>query len=74
MISFPRSRILEFYKVRGQLSDSERSFYRKGQHFYNFMKLEKITNAEDKAFCEMLWRVDSLTAGRLIIARTDWNN
>ena len=70
-IQFPRSRIVQFYKENPDWHTAKG--LRFGQAFYNFMQLEKVTNAADKAFCDKLFNADSLTAQRMVIERTDWN-
>lgn len=74
MIQFPRSVVARFHKERGQLPESALPFYRKGQHFYHYMQLDKVVEPESKALAEKLWNADSLTAQQLINKHTDWNS
>lgn len=76
MITFPRSRIIEFYKHRNEklLSDPNHKHLRLGQDFYHFFDLEKVTNAEDKKICEKIYHGTTTEANWVIIKRTDWEN
>ncbi len=45
---------------------------RYGQDFYDFMKLHKITNPQDKMFCDRLYNEpDDDKAKAMIVSRTD---
>jgi hypothetical protein len=71
MIMFPRSLILKFYKQNPTWKESG---LRLGQAFHTWAELNKITNAEDKAFCDALYNAKSDVASHMLIARTDWRN
>jgi hypothetical protein len=44
---------------------------RYGQAFYNFMKLHKVSDQQDKEFCERLYNADDEKAKTMIRSRTD---
>lgn len=64
-IRFPRSRVLAF--MRAHISGMNI-----GRTFYKFMELDKITNPNDKAYCDRLYNATTSDAHKMIIARTDW--
>lgn len=68
-ITFPKSRVKEFYKQRPYPSH-----LRLGQDFYKFFELHKVVNAEDKLLCDKLYNAATSEANKLIIAHTDWEN
>lgn len=45
-----------------------------GQAFYDFMKLHKITNPEDKIFCDRLYNAEDGEAKHMVMARLDFRN
>lgn len=67
MIMFPISQVVRFkYKHKS---------LRYGQAFHNFMKLHKVTNPQDKEFCDRLWNErNDEKAKAMIISRTDRNS
>ena len=68
MITFPSTQIALF---KAQKYDK---YLRYGQAFHQYMKLEKITNLLDKAFCDKLYNASNEVAKLLIASRTDINN
>lgn len=74
MILFPRSQVLLFQQERSKLSSNEVLHYRKGQHFYNYMKLEKMMSPEGRELADTLWNADGTAAQALINKHTDWSN
>jgi len=45
-----------------------------GQEFYDFMKLEKVQDPEDKAWCDELYNEpDDARAKVMVLARIDYN-
>lgn len=73
MITFPRSRIIEFYKERNKNIETHKHL-RVGQDFYTFFELEKVTDPADKAVCEKIWSCPTTEANWIIIKHTDWEN
>lgn len=70
-ITFPRSRVLQFYKDNPTWRESGQ---RLGQAFHNYMELYKITSTAAKDVCDRLWEANSDVACRIIIDHTDWDN
>lgn len=71
MLTFPGTRVKQFYKENPLWKEKG---LRLGQAFHNFMELHKITNPEDKLFCDTLWEASNTIANHMIICRTDWEN
>lgn len=71
-ITFPRTRVCQFYKENPDWMKG--GLVRFGQAFHDFMQLEKVHGADNREFCERLYQADSLTAQRMVIERTDWDN
>lgn len=66
MLTFSKSEVNNFrFKDDGQ---------RYGQSFYNYFKLHKITNSQDKLFCDKLYNADYETAKVMISSRIDNEN
>lgn len=42
-----------------------------GQAFYNFMKLHKVQEPQDKEFCERLYNASEEKAKAMVASRTD---
>jgi hypothetical protein len=63
MISFSKSEVTNFRHTNKAL--------RWGQQFYQHFKLNKITNAADKQFCDRLYNADEALAKQLVASRTD---
>jgi hypothetical protein len=45
-----------------------------GQAFHRQFKLDKVTNPQDKAFCDKLYNADESTAKAMIQSRLDRNS
>lgn len=70
-ISISKSEIDQFHRMyqggKGAfVQDFKLKGLRLGQAFHNHFKLEKITNEEDKVFCDMLYNVDDGKACKMI--------
>ncbi|AEH03460.1 hypothetical protein AVT69_gp034 [Pseudomonas phage PhiPA3] len=65
MITIPVSRLVGFRKPEGQ---------RLGQAVHNLLQLCKVTNPEDKEWCDRLWNADGEVAQRMIDERLDREN
>jgi hypothetical protein len=46
---------------------------RYGQEFHQYMKLEKVSNPLDKAYCDRIYYAEDSLAKGLIQSRTDLN-
>ena len=46
---------------------------RMGQQFYDFMELHKITNADDRVWCDGLYNASDKAARQMILASVDQN-
>ncbi len=67
MIMFPKSRVSAFRHANKAL--------RYGQAFFNFMKLEKVTNPQDKQFCNRIYtEPDESKVRQWIASRIDPDN
>ena len=65
LLTFSQSQVAKFKHGNKHL--------RWGQAFHQFMKLEKITNEKDKAFCDRLYNeVDNDKARAMVTSRTDF--
>lgn len=42
-----------------------------GQDFYDFMKLDKVKNPQDKHFCDKLYNAEESVAKAMVKSRTD---
>lgn len=63
MIKFPASQVKAFVHRNKAL--------RWGQAFHQFMKLEKVENAQDKEFCDRLYNAPDEKAKAMVTSRTD---
>ena len=66
MITFPISQVSKFVHKNKSL--------RYGQAFHQHMKLHKISNPQDKEFCDRLYNATDEKAKAMIISRTDNNS
>lgn len=66
-ISIPMSRYRAFTKDR---TDARRW----GQQFYDFMKLEKVTDPDNKVWCDALYNAKEHVARQMVLASIDHNN
>lgn len=66
MIMFQKSRVDAFRHLNKSL--------RWGQAFHGYMKLEKITDIQDKAFCDRLYYADNEKAKAMVRSRLDKEN
>lgn len=67
MITFPNTQYKKFNHANASL--------RWGQAFYNFMKLHKVTNPQDKEFCDRIYNeADDNRARMMVISRLDLQN
>jgi hypothetical protein len=76
-ITWPRSAVLRFYAERNAdnpKAKNLRECLRLGQHFHQFMQLEKVQMPVNKEFCDRLYEATHTAAGRMIVQRTDWEN
>lgn len=67
-ITISKSEIERFCSYR----ISNRNGLRLGQAFHQYFKLEKITNEEDKIFCDRLYEMDGDEARKAIESITDY--
>ena len=66
MITFAKSRVDKFVH--------RNKFLRYGQAFHRQFKLDKVTNQQDKEFCDRLfWEVSEEKAKAMIASRLDRN-
>ncbi|BEG72655.1 hypothetical protein [Pseudomonas phage PA1C] len=65
-ITIPYTRLASFKNLDKNL--------RWGQAFHSHMELHKITNPEDKEWCDKLWNADDRTAADLLASVVDYNN
>lgn len=63
MLTFSKTTVNEFRHTNKSL--------RWGQAFHRFMKLDKITNLEDKNFCDKLYNANDEIAKAMVASRTD---
>lgn len=63
MLMFSASEVARFHHTNPDL--------RLGQAFHQYFNLEKITNPDDKAFCDKLYQCDGDEAKAMIAERTD---
>lgn len=66
MITFPKTRVNAFQHRNKAL--------RYGQAFHQFMKLDKVTNPQDKEFCDRLYNAPDEKAKQMILSRLDHNS
>lgn len=66
MITFQKSKVDSFVHKNKSL--------RWGQAFHHFMKLEKVTNPQDKEFCDRIYNADDEKAKQMVMSRLDKNN
>lgn len=68
-VIFPGSKVTQF------MAEKHHPALRRGQAFYNYMDLHKITSRENKVWCDKLHAErDKVVADRMIFSRTDWEN
>ena len=65
MITFAKTKVDAFRHANKAL--------RYGQAFHQYMKLDKVSNIEDKHFCDKLYNADEQLAKQLINSRIDNN-
>ena len=65
VITFPKSAVDKFRHNNKAL--------RWGQSFYQYMKLDKVTNPQDKEFCDRLYEATDEKAMVMVTSRTDKN-
>ena len=65
MITFAKSQVDKFVHRNKVL--------RYGQAFHRQFKLDKVTNQQDKEFCDRLWEADEEKAKAMIASRLDRN-
>lgn len=70
-LTFSKSTVFEFNSVFKN-SDMYRGL-RMGQAFHQYMKLDKITNPEDKILCDKLYEKDGQDAINMIESMTDYS-
>lgn len=63
MIMFSESEVKRFQHKNKHL--------RWGQAFYNFMKLHKVKDPQDKEFCDRLYNAPDEKAKAMVTSRTD---
>lgn len=76
-ITWPRSAVIKFYEERNADTPQAKNLkqcLRVGQHFYQFMQLDKVQMPVNKEFCDRLYEATTTAAGRMIVQRTDWDN
>lgn len=66
MILFPKSRVDAFRHTN--------TSKRWGQAFYDHMKLGKVTNPQDKEYCDRIYNADEALAKALVQSRIDKQN
>lgn len=66
MITFSKSEVDRFVHRNKML--------RYGQAFHCQFKLDKVTNPQDKEFCDRLWAADDDKAKAMIASRIDHSN
>lgn len=64
MLTFTASFLAQFKKIHPEL--------RYGQEFHQWARLDKITNTEDKFFCDKLYEAGDMLAKAMIDSRTDY--
>lgn len=74
MLTFPKTLVDAFVESHEYQNFKNHPEYRLGQAFHNFARLYKISNPDDKAFCDKLWEADGVNALFLIAERYDENN
>ena len=65
MITFSNDLVKGFKRTNKNL--------RYGQEFFNYAKLEKVVDKEDKSFCDKLYFANDATAKQMIKSRMDSN-
>lgn len=66
MIMFPKSQVDKFRHVNKSK--------RYGQAIYDFLKLEKVHNPQDKEFCDRLYYAKDEKAKTMVMSRLDYEN
>lgn len=66
-ITIPLSRWKQFGRVQA-------NGQRMGQQFYEFMQLHKITDADNKVWCDTLYNASDKAARQMILASVDQTN
>lgn len=67
MIAIPVSRWRGFHHTR---ADGRRL----GQHFHDYMELEKVTDKNQRAWCDQLYNANDVIARQMIMVNLDHNN
>ena len=62
-ITIPRSRYNQFQRVPNA--------QRWGQQFYEFMELHKVTDPDNKIWCDLLYNASDRTARQMVLASLD---
>ena len=65
MIMFSKTQVDKFRHMNKVL--------RWGQAFHHQFKLDKVTNPQDKEFCDRLYEADEAKAKAMVASRTDFN-
>lgn len=63
MIKFPKSRVDRFRHTNAHK--------RWGQAFYDWMRLDKVRDAVDKAYCDRIYTATDAEARQLVASRLD---
>ena len=63
MMQFPKTRVMDFRHTN--------KAQRWGQAFYDYMELHKVTDPDEKVFCDKLYNADNDTAKMMVASRTD---
>lgn len=66
MIMFPKTQVDKFRHMNKAITWA--------QAFCLQMKLDKVTNPQDKEFCDRLRNADEVKAKAMVASRTDKNN
>lgn len=66
-ITIPKSRYKQFTKDR---NDPRRW----GQQFHAFMELEKVTDPDNKVWCDVLYNATEHVGRQMVLASLDHNN
>lgn len=69
MLTFSYSEVKKFLDFANYANSPQRI----GQLFWDHFKLHKITNPEDKQWCDRLYEMDKFYAMMEIYSRTDFN-
>lgn len=67
MVTIPLSRWKSFHHTK---ADGRRL----GQHFYEYMELQKIQDPVQKGWCDALYNANDVIARQMILVNIDHNN